>query len=401
MIDEKILQDRLTDTAAAQDALLPRPVADDLAAGRRRLLRHRVLAGAAATVAVGAVTVAAVGLSGTLRTAAQDEAPTAKQEQTTNAKQVQTPQAKTAPKGLDKLMKDLLARHLDPSRKHLDFSAGPFVLDPQDIGIGLMNKVGWKVAGDPGEGLLEVGLTRSEKQGTVCGSLHEGMTCQRTTLPNGRSVMIGHRGTSIELGYVQPDGEYAYVSTDPLYSNMTTTSLKSMPITEAQLVAFVTDPELNLPPVTVAQRVENLRLATFAPKRTATEMSLADRLSRALRLERATVKSGPVHVTDHIVTATGSYDVDVTITPAPKRIACSDWVSLPTCERVKLPNGGSGQYAEGPQGGAKYVMGATYSDPSGDQVAVRFVFPAKTAPKDRTAKQDVFLLVSDPLMTAS
>lgn len=399
MIDEKTLQDRLIDTAAAQDALLPRPVADDLAAGRRRLLRRRILAGASATVAVGAVAVVAVGLSGTLRTAAQDEAPTAKQEQTTNVKQVQTPQTE---KGVDvdKLMTDLLAKHLDPRRKHLDFSAGPFVLDPQDVGIGLMNKVGWKVAGEPGEGLLEVGLTRSEKQGSLCGSLHEGMTCQRTTLPNGRSAMIGRHGTSIELGYVQPDGEYAYVSTDPLYANMTTTSLKSMPITEAQLAAFVTDPELNLPPVTEAQRVQNLRLAGFAPKRTVTESALADLLSRELRLKRATAGSGPVHVTDHMSTVTGLFDIDVTITSAPKRIACPDWVSLPTCERVTLPNGGSGQYAEGPLGGAKYVIGATYSDPGGDQVAVRFVFPAKTAPKDRTTKKDVFLLVSDPLMTA-
>ncbi|TCC17497.1 hypothetical protein [Kribbella speibonae] len=55
MIDEKILSDRLTDAAAAQDDLLPRSPAEDLTAGRRRLRVRRLLAGTSATVAVLAV----------------------------------------------------------------------------------------------------------------------------------------------------------------------------------------------------------------------------------------------------------------------------------------------------------------------------------------------------------
>lgn len=61
MIDEKTLHDRLTDAATAQDDLLLRPPAEDLAAGRRRLRVRRVVIAASAAAAV--VAVGAVGVS--------------------------------------------------------------------------------------------------------------------------------------------------------------------------------------------------------------------------------------------------------------------------------------------------------------------------------------------------
>ncbi|MGZ0151814.1 hypothetical protein ACXJJ3_32480 [Kribbella sp. WER1] len=69
MIDEKTLQERLADAATAQDGLLPRAPAEDLAAGRRRLRVRQALTGVSATVAVVAVGVA--GFSWLPRTGSQ------------------------------------------------------------------------------------------------------------------------------------------------------------------------------------------------------------------------------------------------------------------------------------------------------------------------------------------
>ncbi|MEU4194940.1 hypothetical protein AB0E69_23780 [Kribbella sp. NPDC026611] len=381
MIDEQTLHERLTDAASAQDGALPRSLQEDLTAGRRRLFRRRLLTGASSAVAVAGVAVAAVGLSGPLHTAARHEAPAANHNATQDTSQDTSQEQTTANPAahdLDKLIRGLLVKHLDPDRKHLDFSTGLFEFAPGEATVGIENKVGWKVPGDAGEGMLEIGLTRSNQQGNTCGSVNEGVTCHRVTLPNGRPAMIGHRGKAVELSYVQPDGETAFVAMNPLFGNNSTIPLKSMPITDAQLIAFVTDPALNLPPVTTADRERALRLAMLAPYRTGREQTYADMLAQKLQ-------RGQRRIVLKIGTSSGLFQLELTIDPSAK---CQD------CRPVTLPDTGQGKYAEGVVGG-KYVRTAFYPTKN---LLVRIVYSGAKPPSDALSKAEMLMLACDPLL---
>ncbi|MFB6723789.1 hypothetical protein ACFCV3_26650 [Kribbella sp. NPDC056345] len=249
MIDEQLLMERLTDAAAAQDDLLPRAVADDLAAGRRRLRRRRFLAGGTALIAAGAVAVATIGMSDVLKDTAQLEPPVATQQAP-----VSTPSAAAKPESFDGLMKRLMYKHFDPSKKHLNFATGPFKVNTEPGYRGTLRKVGWNAKGEKGQGMFLIGLERSaEPAGNTCGSYFQSesrpVICRQVTLPNRRPGMIGRQGRMIEFSYVQPDGEFLYVAVDPVFRNNTTISSKQMAITDAQLFAFATDPALSLPPL--------------------------------------------------------------------------------------------------------------------------------------------------------
>ncbi|MEV5964003.1 hypothetical protein AB0L70_19700 [Kribbella sp. NPDC051952] len=387
MIDEMTLHERLTDAASAQDGVLVRALEDDLTAGRRRLFRRRLLTGASSAVAVAGVAVAAVGLGGGLRTAADDEAPAAKQETNTTVQTTAAPAVKP-PVDVNKLITGLLVKHLDPTGKHLDFSTGPFAFEPGGATIGLQNKVGWKVPGDPGEGMLEIGLTRPGQRGDSCGTLLDGATCQRVTLPNGRSATIGHQGGSVELSYVQPDGETAYVAMNPLFANNTKTPLRSMPVTDAQLIAFVTDPALSLPPITTADREQAVRLASLAPYRTLEERSYAEMLTKQLESQRAS-GARELRTIAKIATTSGRFQLELTINPLG---GCA--TGLP-CKPVTLPDTTKGQYAEGITNG-KYIRTAFNPNHNGHQVLVRAVYPT-TKPSGGPTKAELLMLACDPL----
>ncbi len=271
MIDEQLLLDRLTDAAAAQDDLLPRAVADDLAAGRRRLRRRRFLAGGTALIAAGAVAIATIGMSDVLKNTAHLEAPTATQQAPVSTPSaVPKPQNVAKPQDFDKLMKSLMYKHFDPSKKHLNFTTGPFEVNTAPGYRGTLRKVGWNAKGDNGQGMFLIGLERSaEPEGNTCGSYFQSetrpVTCRQITLSNGRPAMIGRQGRMIEFSYVQPDGEFLYVAVDPVFRNNTTISSKHMAITDAQLFAFATDPALTLPPSTAGRETPENKLEDFKP----------------------------------------------------------------------------------------------------------------------------------------
>ena len=255
MIDEKLLRDRLGDAAGAQDGLLPRAIADDLAAGRRRLLRRRVFTGGSAVVAAGAVAAVSLGLGGAMRDAGPlpNDLPVATRH---------TPDPAVAAardKFIDQRMKSLLGRHLDPANKHLDFSPGSFVLRTDPGQRYTLQLVGWRLPGQQKEGQLEVQLWASQRVATsVCGFYRTALTCHETTLPNGRMAMIGRKGEAVEISYLQEDGEFAYVAVEPS---------PGTGITDAQLKAFVSDPDLDLPELSATELAEEKRMVNFAPSR--------------------------------------------------------------------------------------------------------------------------------------
>ncbi|MFK4090010.1 hypothetical protein ACI2LF_38215 [Kribbella sp. NPDC020789] len=397
MIDEQLLLDRLTDAAAAQDDLLPRALADDLAAGRRRLRRRRFLTGGTALVAAGVVAIATLGVSGILKDNAQTEPPVATH---------QAPAVKTEPADFDKLMKGLMFKHFDPARKHLDFSVGPFEIDPAVGHLGTSRKVGWNVAGDKGQGMFLVQLNRSLKAAeNTCGSFHEydpqPLKCHPVTLSNGRPAMLGRKDGIAEFSYVQPDGEFVYVAVDRLFGNNTTIPLKSMNITDEQLYAFATDPALNLPPLTADQQAEEAKLKDFAPTPAQAEAVVLAKLGGTLTRQYLEDRPGELYITGKWAKGGVRATIDISADASILASECKDQLSVPSCVPVTLPNGAQGGYHEGArtyQGGPMYVMGATYKQPDGDLSAIRVLYPGKKRPAGAITKEQILALVSDPAL---
>ncbi|MEV4260009.1 hypothetical protein [Kribbella sp. NPDC049584] len=404
MIDEKVLQDRLTEAAAAQDELLPRSLADDLAGGRRRLRRHRLLTGVTALAAAGLVAAASVGVTGVVRDAAHDEAPAAGRRMPVDAAAAQDAAAAAKIQGFDRLMKVLLTKHFDPGGKHLDFGTGPFGVDPQIGHHGTQQKVGWKIPGEKGQAMLLIGLSRSAKSaGNTCGSYFEysanPVVCHPATLPNGRPAMLGRQGKMLELSYLRPDGEFVYVAIDPVFRNNTTVPVSEVAITDAQLFAFVTDPALELPPLTSAQQAEEAALQDFAPTPAQIETVAAGKLGGRLQPDHVEDAPGELTVVDKWTKSSVTATVEIGLDAAPLASTCAAQLSMPTCTPAKLPDGGTAEYAEGSrkyQGGPMYVVGATYKQSDGDLASVRVLYPGSERPAGAITKSQLLALVADP-----
>ncbi|MFF0343903.1 hypothetical protein [Kribbella sp. NPDC004875] len=403
MIDEKVLQDRLTEAAAAQDDLLPRPVADDISGGRRRLRRHRLLTGAGVLAAAGAVAAATIGVTGAVRDAAQGEPPAAGRRTPVDAAAAQDAAAVAKIQGFDTLMKGLLTKHFDPGGNHLDFSTGPFQVGTQIGHHDTMRKVGWKVAGEKGEGMLLIGLSRSaQSAGNTCGSYSaneaDPVVCHRVTLPNGRPATIGRQGKLVELDYLRPDGEFAYVAIDPVFRNNTEIPVPDVAITDTQLFAFVTDPALKLPPLTNAQKAEEAALQDFAPTPAQVEALAARTLGGKLQRDHVEDAPGELVVVDQWTKSAATATLEIGLDAAPLASTCPAQLSMPNCTSVKLPNGGAAEYAEGArkyQGGEMYVMGATYKQPDGDLASVRILYPGPKPPAGAITQAQLLGLVAD------
>ncbi|TDD48761.1 hypothetical protein E1263_32950 [Kribbella antibiotica] len=385
MIDEQLLLDRLTDAAAAQDGLLPRAVADDLAAGRRRLRSRRLLTGGTAMLAAGAVAVAVFGMNGVVKEAAP-EPPLATQQAPVDAQAAEDAAAVTKTQGFDKLMKGLMSKHFDPAKKHLNFTTGPFDLDTQLGHHGTQRKVGWNTKGDQGQGMFLIELSSSAKAAdNTCGSFFESETkpvsCQQVTLPNGLTAMLGRQGRMIEFSYLQPDGEYLYVAVDPVFRNNTMRPSSDMAISDEQLFAFATDPALSLPPLTSEQQAQEDRLQDFAPATDQIVVATAQHLPGGMKVTGVENRGGELFVfgtwTRGAVTAT----LEVGLDAAPLASECKAQLSVPSCVPVTLPNGAQGEYHEGArayQDGPSYVMGVTYRQPDGDLASVRVLYVGKS-----------------------
>ncbi|WP_405061127.1 hypothetical protein OG474_05650 [Kribbella sp. NBC_01505] len=402
MIDEQQLMDRLTDAAAAQDDLLPRALADDLNAGRRRLRRRRFLVAGTAVVAAGAVAVATIGVNGVLKDTAQLEPPVATQQAPVNTQSAEDAIVKARTSGFDALMKSLLVKHLDPAKKHLDFSVGPFVVG-SDIGAhGTGRKVGWNVAGDKGQGMLFVSLFPYAKGGDVCGGDGQPVvTCHQITLTNGRKAMFGRDGKAAQLSYVQPDGETAFLSIDPLFGNNTTIPVKRLDITDEQMIAWATDPRLNLPPLSAGDQAKEDKLKDFAPTRDQIVLATAERIPGKYVSKRLDDLPTMIEVVQNWSRGSTTAEVSVSVYAAPVAMPCVDAPSGKKCLPVKLPNGGQGEFYEAPhtyQGGPMYEMQAAFTQPDGDQARVRVLYPGKKKPPNAITKEQILALVADPAL---
>ena len=152
---------------------------------------------------------------------------------------------------------EVAVRHLDPSRKHLaDYEPAAFTGGGGE-GIQVGQKLGWTVSGDPGEGMVQLAVTRlepgadprlgrAEDAGLCTVDVIQEEGCRRTTIA-GVEVYLG---TTADGGFVmdhrQADGEVASVIVTPLFANNTEVPLRSMGVTRAAAAELLADPALDV-----------------------------------------------------------------------------------------------------------------------------------------------------------
>jgi hypothetical protein len=402
MIEDQTLRDRLTAAAAEQDDLLPRALGDDLAAGRRRLHRRRALAGAGITGAAAVVGVLTLGVSSWL-TPAADQAPV----DPPVATQASTPPAETKPAlggqaaAFDQLMKTTLVAHLDPTMQHLDFSTGPFTINSQPGVRSGGGRAGWRINGQEGEG--QVGFSvRPSASATdkKCGTtFRPKLTCHAKILPNGRTAMLGRRGDSADVTYVQPDGELVSVAVSPLFANNTDIPVHDMGITDAQLLALVQDPKLELPAMTSNEQSKEAKMKGYKPSRQEIHAAAVRALPGG-KVTDGLWEDVPEQLAFQLNWRNGSVSetVEVGVDSSVTVSKCTDQLSLTQCQPITLPDGRKVMYGEGTRtfgNGPKYIMGATFRQPDGDSAFVRVIFPGTTAPANGITKEQILALLTD------
>jgi hypothetical protein len=398
MIDEKTLADRLADAASAQDDLLPRALSDDLAAGRRRLRRHRVLTGSGVLGGAAAVAVLVVGMTSWLTpNAGHGGAPLGGP----TGKAIAPNDVREVDAAFNGKMRGLFAKHFDPGVQHLTFKEGVFEVNRQPGQEVVTGRAGWKIAGQQGESMIDIGLYGSGS-GPGCGHL-EGLepTCHSTPIPAGGSATLGRVGDRAEIQYRQPDGEVVYLAVRPWFGTSTTTGAHEIGITDAELISFVADPELNLPPMTAEEVAAEQQLKDYAPHIDEvvgeTNAILPGRVVESRRIQE--IAGNYVAVLDW-KNGSVSATVEIGAVAKPRVKTCEDKLSVPSCTPLTLPDGKKLQYYEGAQtyeDVPKYVMGATYTQPDGDLASVRILYPGKTLPDQAATKEQLLELVTDPV----
>jgi hypothetical protein len=396
MMDEKLLTERLTDAASAQDNLLPRALSEDLAAGHRRLRRHRLLAGAGVIGSAAAVAVLVVGVTSGLGPNASplpgDPAP---------ASTGPTPGGPRPDPAFTAKLQGILAQHFDPARKHLTFDAEPIWLIREPGRRVASGGANWTIAGQKGQGTLYFTLN-GPNTANRCGGLRL-FVCHSTPMPGGGTAMIGRQDEVVEISYRQPDGETVYLTVNTSRGNEPKLSLHAMGITDDELKAFVADSELNLPPMTPEEKAAEQKLQRAAP----TDAELQELPLRYL--------SGGQASTTYIGTELGgnrlvrlswvkpptSATIEVGVDAKLTSNTCQAQLSVPGCAPLTLPDGQKVEYYEGVQTsreGQKYVLGATFTQPDGDLSSVQVFYPGKKLPAGAITKAQVLAMVTDPVL---
>jgi hypothetical protein len=243
------------------------PLADDLARGRSRVRRRRVLAAAGTAVAV--VAIGLVGTVGPELVSADDRpgysggdgTPLPGPETTPPVRPGEKEVVPQVPKGQEtfpapldsgdyagnetlRLYRDVLAEHLDPQGRHLQKK----VTGMQGGGGSLGSRFGWRNPGEDGLGMIVISVNGGwQATGWECGMPQVDITCRDITAPGGLEGQVAERGGAVDVAVEHPDGTVVIVSKENLFGNNSTVPVSAIDLTVEELAAAAADDRLKLP----------------------------------------------------------------------------------------------------------------------------------------------------------
>ncbi len=245
--------------------------ADDLRRGRRRRARTRLAVGCGALAAVASASAVVVLAPGGSEPApvAKDPAPTSTPAPTPAP--VTTPEGRTCVPMADpvrgeapvynrtvKGYRQILAERLDPQGAHLDRwevtrsvqSSGSQLGCPEgSVSMtGLGTKVGWRVAGESGQGVVQVFVVAPGgwPDSSVVAE-YDDWQDRPVALPGVASaeVSVHEGGTAVVVH--RADGFTVEIDANDLFGNNSLTPVSSLDLTVDQLLAAAADPRFTLP----------------------------------------------------------------------------------------------------------------------------------------------------------
>lgn len=147
---------------------------------------------------------------------------------------------------------DITAEYLDPAKKYLNYSTQSLQMSSSPDGshtVGI--KMGWKVPGEEGEGLVQVAVSDippKPHEGIECGLYIGGVTCEPLVLPSGVSLEVGENASgAYDVVYRRSDGVSVEVIVDPLFGNSSLVPVKGMTISRQDVYRLVQDERFEAP----------------------------------------------------------------------------------------------------------------------------------------------------------
>lgn len=143
----------------------------------------------------------------------------------------------------------IAAEYLDPEKRYLNYATRSLQSSSDGAGgraLGI--RLGWKVPGEPGEGMVQIAVSdMTGPDRPRCGE-HLEMDCQTVLLPNGESVERGGAdGGVYDVLYRRDDGVSVHVRIDPLFGNNSLVPVEEMRIDPGDVYRLVQDERIGLP----------------------------------------------------------------------------------------------------------------------------------------------------------
>lgn len=255
------LDERLRDLLDRTD-LPTSPLEEDLARGRARVRRERLLVGGA-TLAVAAVLAGGWGLvlgdgPGGDATASHGSIATDPSAGSTSAPPQPSSSAKPEPSGFGsgdpaedlpvlRRWNSVLAENLDPTREHLE----QITRETWNVqgGVGHGSRFGWRNVGEDGLGMLQLFVAESRWADEIDSPCTWGtMRCQEAAAPAGAErVRVGRDGAAVAVVVDRTDGVSVALTFDPLFGNNSLTPVSGSSLTPEALVGAALDRRLTPP----------------------------------------------------------------------------------------------------------------------------------------------------------
>jgi hypothetical protein len=144
---------------------------------------------------------------------------------------------------------DIVAEYLDPAKTYLNYSTRSVQSSTDASGVRTLGiKLGWKVPGEPGEGLVQIAVSDLDGPDRPrCGEFTD-MVCREVRMPNGESVEYGEEGDgTFDVEHRRADGTTVHVRVDPLFGNNSLVPVEEMRIDHRDVMRLVQDERIQLP----------------------------------------------------------------------------------------------------------------------------------------------------------
>lgn len=136
---------------------------------------------------------------------------------------------------------EILADHLDPDYEHLQRTPTGFTGGSLDYGT----KLSWKVAGESGEGMLQINVSTDWSESMIC--QESGAQCRDITGPRGLTGRFSTYDGGRAVALKHEDGTIVTLMANDLFGNNSLTPVSGIDVTDQQLIQAVADEDFYLP----------------------------------------------------------------------------------------------------------------------------------------------------------